>query len=76
MAKNIRKKKKRQIEPVVKKFNQFEDAEKAEIEYWRNLSGEEKLKVLDEIQMMHLQAMYPKGKKFEKVVRIVKLGEG
>jgi hypothetical protein len=41
----------------------------------RNLPGEEKLKVLDEIQMMHLRALYPRGKKIEKVVRIVKLGE-
>lgn len=75
MAKNIRKRKKRRIELVVRKFNSFEEAEKAEIEYWRNLPGEEKLKVLDEIQTMHLRALYPKGKKFEKVVRIVKLGD-
>jgi hypothetical protein len=75
MAKNIRKRKKRRIELVVRKFNSFEEAEKAEVEYWRNLPGEEKLKVLDEIQMMHLRAIYPKGKKFEKVVRFAKLGE-
>jgi hypothetical protein len=75
MASDIRKRKKRRLKTVVKKFNSFEEAEKAEIEYWRNLSGEEKLKVLDEIQMMHLRALYPRGKKFEKVVRFVKLGE-
>ncbi len=75
MASDIRKRKKRRIETVVRKFNSFEEAEKAEIEYWRNLPGEEKLKVLDEIQMMHLRALYPRGKKIEKVVRILKLGE-
>jgi hypothetical protein len=75
MAKNIRKRKKRRIELVVRKFNSFEEAEKAEVEYWRNLPCEEKLKVLDEIQMMHLRAIYPKGKKFEKTVRFAKLGE-
>lgn len=75
MASDIRKRKKRRIETVVRKFNSFEKAEKAEIEYWRNLPGEEKLKVLDEIQMMHLRALYPKGKKIEKSVRIIKLGE-
>lgn len=75
MAKNIHKKKIRQIVLAVKKFNSFEEAEKAEIEYWRNLPAEEKLKVLDEIQLMHLKALYPRGKKFEKVLRIVKLGE-
>ena len=74
MAAEIRKRKRR-IKTVVRKFNSFEEAEKAEIEYWRNLPAEEKLKVLDEIQLMHLKALYPRGKKFEKVLRIVKLGE-
>ena len=65
----------RRIKTIARKFNSFEEAEKAEVEYWRNLPGEEKLKVLDEIQMMHLRAIYPKGKKFEKTVRFAKLGE-
>lgn len=75
MASGILKKKQRRIKTVVRKFSSFDEADKAEIEYWRNLSGEEKLRALDEIQLMHLKALYPRGKKFEKVVRIVKLGE-
>lgn len=75
MAKNIPKRKKRRIELVVRKFNSFEEAEKAEIKYWRNLPGEEKLKVLDEIQLMHLRALHPNGTKFQKVVRIINRGE-
>ncbi len=67
--------KKRRIKTIVRKFNSFEEAEKAEVEYWRNLPGEEKLKVLDEIQMMHLRAIYARGKKFEKVVRFAHLGK-
>jgi len=68
-------KRKRRIKTVVRKFNSFEEAEKAEIKYWRNLPSDEKLRVLDEIQKMHLSALNPKGKKFEKVFRIVKLGD-
>lgn len=69
------KRKKTRSNIIAQKFNSFEEAEKAEIEYWRNLPAEEKLKVLDEIQLMHLKALYPRGKKFEKVLHIVKLGE-
>jgi len=75
MASDIFKKKKRRIKTVVRKFNSFEEADKAEIKYWRNLPAEKKLKVLDEIRIMHLHTLYPEGKKFEKVVRIIKLGE-
>lgn len=74
MAAKIRKRERR-IKTIVRKFDSFEEAEKAEVEYWRNLPGEEKLKVLDEIQLMHLRTLYPNGKKFQKVVRIIKLGE-
>jgi hypothetical protein len=68
-------KKKRRLKTFVKKFNSFEEAEKAEVEYWQNLTPKAKLRILDEIQLMQLKALYPRGKKFEKVVRIVKLGE-
>lgn len=74
MASDLRKRRRR-IKIIVKKYNSFEEAEKAEVEFWRNQTHEEKLRVLDKIQVMHLRAFYPKVKKFQKVVRIIKRGE-
>lgn len=74
MASDVRKRRRR-IKIIVEKYNSFEEAEKAEVEFWRNKTYEEKLRVLDEIQLTHLRALYPKGKKFQKVVRIIKRSE-
>ncbi len=60
------------MEKTIKIFKSFKEAEEAEVEYWRNLSGKEKLEVLDAIQFMHLKMLYPDGKEIEKVVKIKK----
>ncbi len=39
------------MEKIVRKFSSFEDADKADDEYYRNLSGNEKLQLLLELIM-------------------------
>lgn len=61
------------MEKVVKKFSSFDEAEKAEIEYWRNASVDERINTLIYIQEFMLQFFYPNVKGIEKVVTKRKL---
>ena len=61
------------MEKVIRKFNSFEEAEKAEIEYWQNASTEERIKTLFYIQELMLSMYYPDIKSIEKVVTKRKL---
>ena len=63
------------IEKVVKKFSRFEEAEKAEIEYWQNLPLKKKLEMMNAIQLMQLEFFYPGVTRIEKVIKKRKLGE-
>lgn len=63
------------MEKIVKKYSSFEEADKAEIEYWRNASYEEKIDTLLHIQELMLQFFYPEVKGIEKVVKIRKLND-
>lgn len=63
------------MEKVIKKFNSFEEAEKAEIEYWRNASYEEKIETFLSIQEAMLSFFYPDLKGIEKVVTKRKLSD-
>jgi hypothetical protein len=58
------------LKKTLKIFKSFKKAEETEIEYWQNMSGKEKLEILDTINYMQLKALYPNGKKLEKVVKI------
>ena len=48
-------------------FNSFEEAEDADYEYYRSLSGDEKLKLMLEIMAPHYEA----NPRFERVYRVV-----
>jgi hypothetical protein len=61
------------MEKIIKKFNSFEEAEKEEIEYWRNASIEERIDTLLHLQELMLHFFYPDAKGIEKVVTKRKL---
>jgi hypothetical protein len=61
------------MEPVVRKFATFEEAEAADREYYRSLTPAERISIM-------IDLIYPEGSDaasagFERVYRIVKLGE-
>jgi hypothetical protein len=59
----MNKKPKRQMQV----FNSFEEADKADLEYYRSLSGDEKLKLMLEI----MGPAYEANPRFERVYRII-----
>ncbi len=63
------------MEKTVKIYNSFEEAEKAEIEFWQNASYDEKFKTLEAIQLLTFKPLYPDIRGIEKVVKFRMLGE-
>ena len=63
------------MEKTIKIFKNFEEAEKAEIEFWQNASTEEKINTLLAIQYMMLQFFYPNEKRMEKILTKRKLND-
>jgi len=62
------------MEAVVKKFRTFEEAEEADLKYYRSLSPQERLEMLFEIRRMVLGKELASGQ-MARVCRIRKLGE-
>ena len=60
------------MERVVKIFHSFEDAEAAEIEYWKNLSGEKKLEILEELRLRYWPLKNEKIRRFQRIYKIIK----
>jgi hypothetical protein len=65
----------RRIEKTVKIFKSFEEQEKADIEYWQNISGDERIMMAEEMRAEYIRLFYPEFKGIEKVDRIRKPGE-
>jgi hypothetical protein len=65
----------RHIEKTVKIFKSFKEQDEADLEYWRNISGEEKMRIVEEMRKEYIRLYHPEFKGIEKVVRIRKLGE-
>ena len=65
----------RRIEKIVKIFNSFKEQEEADIKYWQNISGDEKIRIVEELRKEYIRLFHPEIKGIEKVVRIRKLGE-
>jgi hypothetical protein len=63
------------MEKVIRKFKSFEEANKAEIEYWRNAAYEEKIETFLSIQEAMLYFFYPDLKGIEKIVTKKKLSD-
>jgi len=58
------------MEKVVRKFGSFAEAEKADIEFWQNCSGTEKIKILESIRQSWYN--YEPAERLQRVYRIVK----
>jgi len=65
----------RHIEKTVKIFKSFKEQDEADLEYWRNISGEEKMRIVEEMRKEYIRLYHAEFKGIEKVVRIRKLGE-
>lgn len=65
----------RRIEKTVKIFKSFKEQEEADTEYWKNISGDEKMRIVEEMRIEYIRLFHPEIKGIEKVVRIRKLGE-
>ncbi|MBI1897536.1 MAG: hypothetical protein HYZ57_15865 [Acidobacteria bacterium] len=63
------------IEPVIRKFSSFEEAEQADREYYRSLTPERRLEILLELMESARQNANAPGEGLARVYRIVKLGE-
>ena len=61
------------MEKIGKKFSSFEEAEKAEIEFWKNASPELKLETLEAIRYTFFSMLNPHIEGIKKVVKIRKL---
>jgi predicted Fe-S protein YdhL (DUF1289 family) len=60
------------MERVVKIFHSFEDAEAAEVEYWKNLSGEKKLEILEELRSRYWLIENEKIRRFQRIYKVLK----
>jgi predicted Fe-S protein YdhL (DUF1289 family) len=60
------------MERVIRTFNSFEEAKKAEIEYWKSLEPRKKLEILEEIRLRYMELTGEGKQGFQRVYRIVK----
>lgn len=58
------------MEKTIKIFKNFKDAEKADIEYWRNASYDERFKTLEAIRYISYKMINCNDYKIKKVVKI------
>lgn len=60
------------MEKVIQKYNSFEEAEKAEIEFWKNMESRKKLEILEEIRLRYMEITGEGKQGFQRVYRLVK----
>ena len=58
------------MEKVIKIFNSFEEQEEEEKQYWKNLSGEKKLEILEYIRLQYWAMKNDSPPEFERIYRI------
>jgi len=58
------------MEKVIKKYNSFLEQEIEDKKYWKNLSGEKKLKILEYIRLQYWTLNNNIPMKFEKVFKV------
>jgi hypothetical protein len=61
------------MEKAVRVFHSFADADKADAEYYRSLTPQQRLDVL--LDLVHSQTGDEAGQRLERVCRVVKLSE-
>jgi hypothetical protein len=60
------------MEKVIKIFDSFEEQELDDIEYWKNLSGDKKLEILESIRLHYWALRNECPRRFQRVYRIIK----
>ena len=60
------------MEKIIKKFSSFQDQEKADLNYWKNLSGDKKLEILEAIRAQAWAMKNEHPGRFQRVYRIIK----
>jgi hypothetical protein len=64
------------MEKTVKKYNSFTEQEQDDILYWRTLTGEEKLKILEIIRANYWAIKNENPPGFQRVYRVVEQTQG
>ena len=60
------------MEKIIKIYDSFEEAEKAETEYWRKLSGNKKLEIQEILRAQYWAIHHAGIPGFQRVYRIIK----
>lgn len=63
------------MEKVVRKFHSFEEADRADREYYRSLTPQQRLDLLLDLIARQRESLDEASQRFERVYRIIKLGE-
>jgi hypothetical protein len=59
------------MKKIIRKFNSFAEEEKANMEFWQGLSGNEKIKILEAIRSQYFAFHHEYTKRFQRVYRII-----
>ena len=60
------------MKKIVRIFHSFAEEEKANMEFWQGLSGNEKIKILEAIRLQYFAFHHEYPKRFQRVYRIIK----
>jgi hypothetical protein len=63
------------VDKVAKVFRSFEDADRADEEYYANLTPQERLDILLDLIEQHRRALGEAGQRFERVYRVTELSQ-
>ncbi len=63
------------MEKKIRIYKNFKEADKADIEYWRNASYKTRIETLLYIQEFFLRLTYPNAKRTERIITTRKFGE-
>lgn len=64
------------MEKVVKIFKSFEEQEAYEVEYWKNMSGDRKLEILEVIRANYWAMKNETPGRLQRVYRVTKRSSG
>lgn len=63
------------MDKVVKMFDSFEEADRADVEYYASLTPQQRVDLLLDIVAAYRESLGEAGQRFERVYRVVKLSE-
>jgi hypothetical protein len=60
------------MQKISKKYNSFAEAEQAEIKYWKELPGDKKLEILEQLRVQYWIITHAEKPGFQRIYRIIK----